>query len=347
LYGETFSNGGGSTPNPFYATDMFDFDEIFGESFFERNNFPRHEHFPREERHTLDVTLQDLYLGKTVKMSLEKDIICSVCQGRMYKRGAKTTACNTCGGIGNIRSFRQFGPIIQPIFQPCRQCKGSGTVFRERDKCRKCNAKGTIKARKSIEIHIDPGMTSGTKITLRGEGDQAVGREAPQDLIFTLACQPHPVFERRGNDLFAECTISLTEALCGFNKVLLIQLDKRELKVIHPAGLVITPGQVLKIVGEGMPQLRRPYDKGSLHIKFNVEFPKEIPLANVAGLERLLPIRPLQRPEIGVVEHVVISPSEYKNGLSDLLDSENEDSGEDDDDDEGRDFRGRDACHTQ
>jgi DnaJ homolog subfamily A member 2 len=47
------------------------------------------------------------------------------------------------------------------------------------------------------------------------------------------------------------------------------------LVINHPAGEVIKPGAVKCIAGEGMPQYKRPFDKGNLYIRFKVEFPPD------------------------------------------------------------------------
>lgn len=90
-----------------------------------------------------------------------------------------------------------------------------------------------------------------------------------------LQQKPHTLFERSGADLSCKIKIPLVEALCGFSKVLLTHLDGRGIHVEQPAGSVIKPGQVKRIIGEGMPHFKRPIDKGDLYITFDVEFPKD------------------------------------------------------------------------
>jgi DnaJ family protein A protein 2 len=93
------------------------------------------------------------------------------------------------------------------------------------------------------------------------------------DVILVLKQKPHEKFERQDSDLLTEVSISITEALCGFSKVLVKHLDGRGLTINHPAGEVINPGAVKCVAGEGMPQYKRPFVKGNLYIRFNVEFP--------------------------------------------------------------------------
>src|SRR5436309_2516520 len=83
-------------------------------------------------------------------------------------------------------------------------------------------------------------------------------------VILVLKQKPHDKFERQGNDLLTEVKISITEALCGFSKILVTHLDGRGLLVDHSPGQVIKPGTIRCIPNEGMPRYKHPYDKGDL-----------------------------------------------------------------------------------
>ncbi|KAK9877269.1 hypothetical protein WA026_017660 [Henosepilachna vigintioctopunctata] len=101
----------------------------------------------------------------------------------------------------------------------------------------------------------------------------------------------------RADDLMMEWnvnhTITLTEALCGFNFVL-CHLDGRDLLITHPAGSVLKPGDVKTVEGEGMPYYKNPFQKGNLNIVFTIKFPDNH-FTNASGLsmlEKLLPPKP-------------------------------------------------------
>lgn len=111
----------------------------------------------------------------------------------------------------------------------------------------------------------------------------------PGDIIIILQQVEHDRFERRGSDLITSQKISLVEALCGFEFVL-THLDGRQLLVKTQPGEVVQPNAVKCIVSEGFPIHRRPFEKGRLFIKFEVEFPKAgvSKPADIAALEKLL-----------------------------------------------------------
>lgn len=154
---------------------------------------------------------------------------------------------------------------------------------------------------------------SGDKIVLEGEADQIPGRKHG-DIVFILAQEEHEVFERSGADLRAAITVTLAEALTGFNRVVLKHLDGRGIEINHPAGKVLVPGQILKIAGEGMP-IKRTDARGNLFLMVDIKFPdpKEdswsVSPAVVEQLRGILPKSTIEPIEAEVVEPVNFDPS--------------------------------------
>lgn len=186
--------------------------------------------------------------------------------------------------------IQQLGPgMIQQIQTYCSECRGQGERISEKNRCKTCNGKKTVRERKILEVHIDKGMMDNQKITFTGEGDQEPGLE-PGDIIIVLEEKEHPLYKRSGNDLILRMNIDLVEALCGFQKVIKI-LDDRDLVITVIPGDVIKPGDVKCVVGEGMPHYKNPFEKGRLIIQFMVDFPKSLPPEKIPTLESCLPAR--------------------------------------------------------
>ncbi|XP_026676575.1 dnaJ homolog subfamily A member 2 [Diaphorina citri] len=222
--------------------------------------------------HPLKVSLEDLYNGKTTKLQLTKSVICSTCNGKGSKSGA-TFTCASCRGCGFKIHHRIIGPnMTQQIQARCSDCQGEGEVMNEKDRCGSCAGRKTLSVKKVLEVNVDKGMKEMQKIYFRGEGDQQPDQE-PGDVIIVLEQKPHDRFQRQGINLVTTETITLTEALCGFTKVIK-HLDDRQLLITHPPGEVIKPEDIKGIVGEGMPIYKNPYEKGTLYIKFDVQFPE-------------------------------------------------------------------------
>ena len=84
--------------------------------------------------------------------------------------------------------------MLQHLQTMCADCKGQGERINPRDRCKYCNGRKTIRDRKILEVHVDPGMVDGQKITFSGEGDQEPGLE-PGDIVILLEEKDHDVFK--------------------------------------------------------------------------------------------------------------------------------------------------------
>ncbi|KAG0557924.1 hypothetical protein KC19_11G166500 [Ceratodon purpureus] len=263
--------GGGASHNPF---DIF-------ESFFGGGGNPfagssgrggRRQRRGEDVVHPLKVTLEDLYNGTSKKLSLSRNVICSKCKGKGSKTGA-SSRCAGCQGSGMKVSIRQLGPnMIQQMQHVCSDCKGSGETIVEKDRCGQCKGQKVVQDKKLLEVHVEKGMQHGQKITFQGEADEAPDT-VTGDIVFVLQLKEHPKFKRKVDDLFVEHSLSLTEALCGF-QFPLTHLDGRQLLIKSAPGEIIKPGQFKAINDEGMPHYQRPFMKGRLYLHFTVEFPE-------------------------------------------------------------------------
>ncbi|KAF3669897.1 Chaperone protein dnaJ 3 [Capsicum annuum] len=279
--------GGGGMHDPF---DIF-------ESFFGGNPFGgggsgrgRRQRRGEDVVHPLKVSLEDLYSGITKKLSLSRNVICSKCSGKGSKSGA-STKCSGCKGTGMKVSIRQLGPgMIQQMQHPCNECKGTGETIDDKDRCPQCKGEKVVPEKKVLEVHVEKGMQNGQKITFPGEADEAPDT-VTGDIVFVLQQKEHPRFKRKGEDLFVDHTLSLTEALCGFHFIL-THLDGRQLLIKSNPGEVVKPDQFKAINDEGMTVYQRPFMKGKLYIHFIVEFPDSLSPEQVQALEAILPARP-------------------------------------------------------
>ncbi|XP_018647887.1 putative hsp40, subfamily A, members 1,2,4 [Schistosoma mansoni] len=239
--------------------------------------------------HQLSVTLEELYNGSVRKLGVTRKVICDQCQGRGGKAGAVVT-CRTCRGTGIQTHVRQLNVgFVQQIQTTCSACKGEKEIIDPKDCCKKCEGRKVVRETKVIEVPIDKGMTDGQTIKFHDEGDREPGLE-PGDLIITLDEQPHSRFIRRRNDLIHTIELSLSEALCGFQRTIRT-LDDRTLVINSRPGEVYTNKDFRAIEGEGMPRYKNPFDKGRLIIKFDIVFPKNgfLPKTQLESLRKLLP----------------------------------------------------------
>ncbi|CAM8886968.1 hypothetical protein QQ045_025151 [Rhodiola kirilowii] len=284
---EGMGGGGGGGHDPF---DIFQ--SFFGGSPFGGAGSSRGRRQRRGEDvvHPLKVSLDDLYNGTSKKLSLSRNVLCTKCKGKGSKSGA-SMKCAGCQGSGMKVSIRHLGPsMIQQMQHPCNECKGTGESINDKDRCTTCKGEKVVQQKKVLEVHVEKGMQNGQKITFPGEADEAPDT-VTGDIVFVLQQKEHPKFKRKGDDLFVEHTLSLTEALCGF-QFALVHLDSRQLLIKSQPGEVIKPEQFKAINDEGMPIYQRPFMKGKLYIHFNVEFPDSSTPEQCKALEAVLPSRP-------------------------------------------------------
>lgn len=328
---EGLQRGGGPAGDPFDVYERF-FGGMFGGGFGGGGRRGGGRRRGEDVVHHLQISLEDLYNGKTKKIALTKDVLCSTCSGSGSKSGVAAKKCDSCDGHGVKVVVKPIGPgMVQQMQVVCPQCKGKGEMIKESDKCTTCKGEKVEKVKKTLEVFVEKGMTNGNKIVFHGESDQAPGVE-PGDLVFVVSQKKHAVFERQGNDLFIEKSITLKEALTGF-EFAIKHLDDRTIVVSSTPGDIIKPDDIRAINGEGMPIRGNPMVKGKLYIKFKIEFPAQNSLKpnQLETLKGVLPSGPkFAAPTGDEVETVSLSrdsvvPRAEANGHGHSHDDEEED----------------------
>ena len=195
----------------------------------------------RTIHHTHKVSLEDIYRGKVSKLALQRSIICPKCEGLGGKKGA-VQKCAGCDGHGVKHMMRQMGPMIQRFQTVCSDCNGEGEIIRDKDRCKQCNGKKTVIDRKVLQLHVDRGVRSGTRVEFKGDGDQAPDLQ-PGDVVFEIEQKPHDRFQRQNDDLIYKCEIELVTALAG-GTIYIEHLDERWLSVDIIPGEAIAPGEL-------------------------------------------------------------------------------------------------------
>ncbi|KAI9804016.1 MAG: Type I HSP40 co-chaperone [Piccolia ochrophora] len=296
----------------------------------------------RTIHHVHKVSLEDIYKGKVSKLALQKSVICPKCDGRGGKEGA-VKKCTSCDGVGMKTMMRQMGPMIQRFQTVCPECQGEGEIIRDKDRCKQCNGKKTIVERKVLQVPVDRGVRSGTKIDFRGEGDQIPG-VLPGDVQFEIEEKPHPRFQRRNDDLFYHAEIELAVALGG-GTLQVEHIGGHWLDVNIEEGKVISPGTIKMIRGQGMPSYRH-HNFGNLYIQFDVKFPEPHWKEGQGKLKKLTALLP-QPPAPTNLDAMMKEDYELEDldaGQQSRLQGQ---SAADDDDDEGHPGAERMQCASQ
>lgn len=274
------AGGGGGNPH-----DIFD--AMFGGGGGMFGGGPRGPRKGDDVVHSLNVTLEDLYKGKMSKLAIIRNRVCVPCKGSGASSPDAVRSCSTCDGSGVRIMLNQIGPgMVQQVQARCPSCQGAGETIADRYKCTTCKGNKVSKERKVLEVYVGRGMQNGQKIVFTGEANENPGLVAG-DVIVVLKQAQHKSFNRRGENLFVEREISLTDALCGF-QFSIQQLDGRQLVVTSKPGSVIKPGELKTIPNEGMPIWKRSDDRGYMFVKFTIAFPAFVGPSEAAELEQVL-----------------------------------------------------------
>ena len=214
-------------------------------------------------RYNLAVTLEEAYTGKQATITVPGAVECEECSGTGAAGGAQPQSCPTCAGQGKVRAQQGFFTIERT----CPTCKGQGTMIK--DPCRHCAGAGQVRKERALSVQVPPGVETGTRIRLAGEGENGPRAAAPGDLYIFLDVQPHPIFERDGPNLYCRIPVPMTTAALG-GEIEAPTLDGGRTRVKVPSG--VQSGKQLRLRGKGMPALQRP-GTGDLYIELAVETP--------------------------------------------------------------------------
>ncbi|MGC9003921.1 MAG: molecular chaperone DnaJ [bacterium] len=229
----------------------------------------------------MEITLEDAYHGATKKIQVEREEVCPTCGGSGARPGGRVGVCPTCGGRGRVR----VGFSIFSSETVCPACKGSGR--RVVDPCRDCGGTGLIRTVRTIEVKIPKGIDSGARLRLRGEGNSSPsGRKG--DLYLYIIVQPHPIFKRKGDDLYMEVPIAFYEAGLG-GEIEIPSIDGKTVKFRIPAGT--QSGQVFRLTGKGMPRLQGQ-GYGDLYVTTKIVLPARMGIRDRQLLEEFKNLHP-------------------------------------------------------
>ncbi|KAJ1961810.1 DnaJ- protein scj1, partial [Dimargaris xerosporica] len=239
----------------------------------------------------LEVTLAELYMGHTIEYDVSKQVLCEHCHGSGAESPDDITTCTSCKGQG-IKVVQQMlmPGFYQTMQSPCDVCSGTGKVIGT--KCSRCHGNKVERANEPLTVEIAAGMPDRHRIAFERHADHSPEWDVPGSVVFHLRTRPHPRFTRDGNDLHLNYTISLLQALSGF-ETSFTHLDKTTRVDLKRPNVVTPPGFVQKVKGQGMPLFDEhaglfTEGAGDLYVHYVVEFPESVSSANRVILKTVL-----------------------------------------------------------
>lgn len=221
-------------------------------------------------RYNLTINFEEAVFGCKKEINIARNENCDQCHGTGAKPGTSPKTCDQCHGTGQVTRIQQTMLGAMRTTTTCPKCGGEGKIVT--DPCPKCSGKGTIRRQRSITVTIPAGIDNGQALTLRGEGEPGKRGGGAGDLYVAISVRPHRKFRRDGVNLYSEMNISFAQAALGDE--LDIETLQTPVKETIPEGT--QPGQVLRIKGQGVPNLRSPSQRGDLFVTLKVEVPKRL-----------------------------------------------------------------------
>ena len=222
-----------------------------------------HEREPGTDlEYQIDITFAEAMRGTVKKLSFTRLDVCNVCHGAGVAPGDEKV-CPTCGGSGHVTQVS--GKMRFQV--TCSRCGGSGKL---RTMCRNCGGEGRVQRVETLDVRIPPGAQTGSRVRVAGRGNAGVHGGPPGDLYIITKVEPHPFFERRGDDLYTVVPITVSEASLGA-KVEVPTIDGRAQVRIPPG---TNSGKKLRLREKGAPSARQAGKRGDQIVEVQIVVPK-------------------------------------------------------------------------
>ncbi len=221
-------------------------------------------------RYDLELTLEEAALGAEKTLKLSRQQTCDVCSGSGAKPGTSPQKCVQCAGSGQVKHVQNTILGSFATVAPCPRCRGEGFIIPT--PCAKCAGQGRVRETHERVVRIPAGVNTGTRVQLTAEGDAGIRGGSPGDLYVVITVRDHPVFQRRGNDLYCSFGASISQMALGANISVPTLFGTEPLSI--PPGS--QPGASFKLRGKGMPDVSGRRGPGDLMVVLNVRVPSQV-----------------------------------------------------------------------
>ncbi|GAC1674580.1 MAG: molecular chaperone DnaJ [Candidatus Acidiferrum sp.] len=220
------------------------------------------EHQPGGDlEYQIEIDFWDAVRGAVKKLSVTRLDTCETCRGTGAIGSPQT--CTACAGTGTVQ--QAAGKMRFNV--PCTRCGGTGKL---RSACRTCHGEGRVRRNETIDVRIPLGIASGSRVRIPGKGNSGTMGAPAGDLYLRVDVKPHPFFERRGDDLYTEIPVTVSEATLGA-KIEVPTIDGRSLVRIPPG---TNSGKTLRLKEKGVPSARRSGARGDQYVEIQVVVPQ-------------------------------------------------------------------------
>jgi molecular chaperone DnaJ len=210
------------------------------------------------------IELLDAARGVEKEITIPRLETCETCRGNGSRDGKRST-CKTCGGRGQVHRQQGFFTLSQA----CPNCRGTGEVIH--DPCPSCRGEGRKRATRHLKVRIPPGVETGVRLRMNGEGEGGPRGGPAGDLYIVVSVEEHPDFRREGPNLFSAAAITVTQAVLG-SEITVPTLEGTA-RITIPAGT--QSGTTFALKGKGLPSLDGG-PRGDLYITVAMRVPARL-----------------------------------------------------------------------
>lgn len=214
---------------------------------------------------TIKISFEEAAKGAEKELMISRNVVCPTCSGRGAATPEGVKECSRCNGAGQVFQTRGFFSMSST----CPQCGGEGKTITQ--PCTECKGQGKIREKDHVKVHIPAGVDNGMRLKMAGYGDEGEEGGPAGDLYVFINVEPHPVFEREGDDILLDLPIGFAEAALG---------AKKEVPTLSGGARLTIPegtqsGKTFRIRGKGFPNVHGR-GTGDLLIRIIVETPTHL-----------------------------------------------------------------------
>ncbi len=218
---------------------------------------------------SLEVSFLEAAKGCKKKISYNVINVCGSCCGTGAQKGSKPKTCSTCGGSGQQVTTQRSAFGVMQTSRTCSVCRGTGKVV---DKpCKDCYGTGSVRTVKELEVTIPAGIDEGQILNVSSHGNAGKNGGPSGDLHIAIKVSSHPIFTRKGYDIYCEMPITFAQAALG-SELVVPTLDG---KVSYSIPEGTQPGDTFRLRGKGIEHLRSGR-RGDQYVKVILEVPRSL-----------------------------------------------------------------------
>jgi len=235
----------------------------------------------KDIRLDVEVNLEEAFTGVDKEFVVSMNRACPRCDGSGAEPGTKINECFSCRGTGQVQQIKKtfLGSFTKYVI--CPECAGEG--YRPEKPCNVCKGDGRVKKDETVRVTIPSGVDNNQVIRLEHKGEAGRRQGKPGDLYVRIFVKAHPVFDRKGDDLYMAENITMAQAALG-GELEVPTIEGKNILLKIPQGT--ESGKVFRVSGKGITRFSG-FGRGNMYVQVNVDIPKKLTKKQKELLEKL------------------------------------------------------------